>query len=353
MYLFEFDSLESIDSMILFHTLAREGIDALILVSPDKPFISVGYFQNPLLEVDMDFCKEKGLPVFRREVGGGAVYLDYHQIFYQVVVRRDNPKAILDIQKMYEEYSRAPIETYEELGIRVSFRPVNDLITSTGKKIAGEGSADIGPCIVFVGSIILDFDYETMVRALKVPEEKFRDKIYRTMQENLTTVKRELGIYPSREEVRKILVEKFEKIFGKFERGVITDELREKMNNLRRYMLSPSFLFKRTMRLPDKVKIREGVEIIYGLHKARGGLIRTVEEVRNEIMEAVSITGDFSMFPKKGIVELENELQGKKRDKEEVKEHVIKVYEKEKIQTPGVEVDDYIKALKLEEDNGG
>ena len=33
--------------------------------------------------------------------------------------------------------------------------------------------------------MILDFDYDTMSHAVKVPDEKFRDKIYKTMQESL------------------------------------------------------------------------------------------------------------------------------------------------------------------------
>jgi lipoate-protein ligase A len=37
--------------------------------------------------------------------------------------------------------------------------------------------------MVFVGSIILDFDYERMTRAIKVPDEKFRDKVFKTMKE--------------------------------------------------------------------------------------------------------------------------------------------------------------------------
>ncbi|PIW11573.1 MAG: hypothetical protein COW35_06230, partial [Candidatus Infernicultor aquiphilus] len=59
------------------------------------------------------------------------------------------------------------------------------------------------------------FDYQVMSRVLKVPEEKFRDKIYKSMQENLTTMKKELGEIPPREEIKSVLIEKFEKLFGK------------------------------------------------------------------------------------------------------------------------------------------
>ena len=71
--------------------------------------------------------------------------------------------------------------------------------------------------MVFVGGILLDFDYQTMSRILKVPDEKFRDKVYKTMEENLTTMKKELGEPPPREEVIKILKEKFGNKVGNLE----------------------------------------------------------------------------------------------------------------------------------------
>jgi lipoate-protein ligase A len=46
-----------------------------------------------------------------------------------------------------------------------------------GRKIGGTGAASIGEATVMVGSFMFDFDTETMSRCLKVPSEKFRDKL--------------------------------------------------------------------------------------------------------------------------------------------------------------------------------
>src|SRR4030065_2793386 len=106
----------------------------------------------------------------RREVGGGATYLDENQIFYQLIWKKDNsifPKAI---QEIYPWFSEAPVETYRKFGIRAEFRAINDIITNSGRKIAGEGGGKIGDCMVFVGGILLGFRYKTMRRILKGPE---------------------------------------------------------------------------------------------------------------------------------------------------------------------------------------
>jgi lipoate-protein ligase A len=42
-----------------------------------------------------------------------------------------------------------------------------------------------------VGNLILDFDYETMSRVLRVSDEKFREKVKKTIRENLRTIRAE------------------------------------------------------------------------------------------------------------------------------------------------------------------
>ena len=215
--------------MLIFHALARMGIEALVIVSPKIPLVSIGYFQDAAQEVDLQYCRESGIPFMRREVGGGATYLDENQIFYQLIWKKDNQKFPRAIDEIYPWFTQAPVETYRAFGIEAEFRVVNDIITKAGRKIAGEGGGNIGDCMVFVGGILLDFDYQAMSRILKVPDEKFRGKVHKTMEENLTTMKRELGIIPSREEVVSVLKEKFEKTVGKLDAASLNPEIIEKM----------------------------------------------------------------------------------------------------------------------------
>jgi lipoate-protein ligase A len=337
MLFFDLGKLPGQQSMLVFHALARMGIEALVAVSPQSPLASIGYFQDAEREVDLQYCKETGIPFMRREVGGGATYLDENQIFYQLIWRKDNPRFPKAIHEIYPWFSEAPIETYQKFGIQAEFRAVNDIITDAGKKIAGEGGGNIGNCMVFVGGILLDFDYQAMSRILKVPDEKFRDKVYKTMEENLTTMKKELGAPPRREEVIKILKEKFENKVGKLEAASLNPQIIEKMKQLEAWMTSEEFLLKKTPRIPSGVKIREGVEVLYGLHKARGGLIRTASEVFEERIEDITISGDFTFFPKEQLIGLEESLEKVSLEEEKIIERVETYYEKKKVESPGVE----------------
>jgi lipoate-protein ligase A len=345
MLFFDLGKLPGQQSMLIFHALARMGIEGLIIVSPKIPLVSIGYFQDAPREVDLQYCRESGIPYMRREVGGGATYLDENQIFYQLIWKKDNPRFPKAIDEIYPWFSQAPIEAYRRLGIEAEFRVVNDIVTKAGRKIAGEGGGNIGECMVFVGGILLDFDYRTMSRILKVPDEKFRDKVYKAMEENLTTVKRELGVIPPREEVVAVLKEKFEKRVGKLEPASLDPEMVQKMEQIESWMTSEEFLLKRTPRIPRGIKIREGVEVLYGLYKARGGLIRTAEKISEGKLEDINISGDFTFYPKEGLDGLEGSLEKVSLEEERIIERVETYYEEKKVESPGVESRDFAQTI--------
>jgi lipoate-protein ligase A len=345
MLLFDLGKLPGQQSMLIFHALAWMEIEALVIVSPQKPLVSIGYFQDAEQEVDLSYCNVSGIPFMRREVGGGATYLDENQIFYQLIWRKDNPRFPKAIQEIFEWFSQAPVETYRTFGIEAEYRAINDIVTKEGRKIAGEGGGDIGECMVFVGGILLDFDYSAMSKILKVPDEKFRDKVFKTMEENLTTMKRELGTIPPREEVVAVLKEKFEKKLGRLTQSSLNLQILKKMNQLRLGMTSREFLYKKTPKNPKAVKIREGVEIFYGLHKARSGLLRTVEEISENKIQDIAISGDFTFYPKENLMGLEESLKKAPLEANQIIDRVEDYYQEKRIESPGVESKDFVETI--------
>jgi lipoate-protein ligase A len=346
MHLLSFDKLPGQDSMLIFHVLARIGYEGLVIVSPSVPLASVGYFQDADKEIDLEFCKKTGISVMRREVGGGATYLDENQIFYQMIWNRNNDKFPTNIKQIFELLSQPACETYKKFGINAHFRAENDIVTDSGKKIAGEGGGDIADSMVFVGGILMDFDYQTMSNVIKVPDEKFRDKIYKTMEENLTTMKRELGEIPPRDEIKHVLIENFEKITGRLEKITLDDTTLGKLRELEKVFMSDKFLFKKTPRIPEGIKIKEGIDILYGLYKCRGGLIRTAEEVQNKkMLRDIIVSGDFNLFPRHSLEEIERVLKNREFDRKSIEQAITQVYEKNRIESPGVQPKDITKTI--------
>lgn len=345
MQVLDLDKLPGQESMVVFHALARMGFEGLIVVSPQTPLASIGYFQDAKKEIDLEYCRNAGIPVMRREVGGGATYLDGNQIFYQVIWKKSNPKFPKGVEAIFEFLSQPPCEMYRSFGINTEFRAANDIVTKEGRKIAGEGGGDIGDSMVFVGGILMDFDYASMSRILRVPDEKFRDKIYDSMEENLTTMKRELGRLPDRASIVKILIAQFENLLGRLEPGRLPSAAVEKMVELERWFTSDAFLFKKTPRIPKGVKIKEGIEILYSTYKATGGLIRTMQKVKENRIGDIALSGDFQFFPKSGLESLETTLTNAKRKEHLLNQKIGEFYDRHKIETPNVEPQDFTNAV--------
>jgi len=345
MNLLNLSHLPSQQSMLIFHALARMGFEGLVIVSPEVPLVSIGYFQDAKKELDLDYCNKAGIPVMRREVGGGATYLDQNQIFYQLIWHKGNPCFPTRIKDVFPCLSQPACDTYRDFGIDTHFRPENDIVTKEERKIAGEGGGDIGESMVFVGGILMDFDYQNMSKILKVPDEKFRDKVYKSMEENLTTMKRELGSMPDRDEVVRSLVHNYENLIGKLKPITLSRETLDKMIELERWFTSDDFLYKKTPKIPKGVKIREGVEILYSTYKAKGGLIRTVQEVKKNVIENIGISGDFQFYPKSELTGIENDLSKTKRKERILISKIEDFYNKRKVESPGVEPEDVTNAI--------
>jgi lipoate-protein ligase A len=343
--LFDLGNLPGQQSMLVFHVLARMGFEGLVIVSPQSPLVSIGYFQDAAKEVDIDYCRKISIPVMRREVGGGATFLDENQIFYQFIWKKNNTRFPCKIKDVFSYLSQPVCDTYHDFGIETRFRPENDIVTKDERKIAGEGGGDIRDSMVFVGGILMDFNYEMMSKILKVPDEKFRDKIYKSMEENLTNMKKELGDMPDKKEVVQSLIKNYEKLIGKLKPIKLPRETIDKMIELEKWFTSDEFLYKKTPKIPKGVKIREGVEILYSTYKARGGLIRTAQEIKNNVIENIGISGDFQFYPKSELAGLESNLKNTKRKDRDIISKVEDFYDDNKIESPGVEPEDVTDAI--------
>ncbi len=336
------------ESQLIYHALAFLGEEALCLVSPSSPYVCIGFHQDVEQEVDLEFCRQNQIPVFRREVGGGAVYLDGNQLFFQMILHRDNPMAPKRIDAFYKKFLEPIINVHKRIGLNVQYKPVNDLVIEN-RKISGTGAAEIGEAIVFVGNLILDFDYEMMSKVLKIPDEKFRDKVKKTIEENLSTIQRELQ--PSDFEqldesgLNKMMAEEFQKLLGPMITAQKDEILTTKMVEVETTMMNDAWLYQKGRRKQERVvKVRSGLEVVQRMHKAPGGLIRAEFVIAEDKYTNIDISGDFFCFPKHAISYLVAMLEG--CPKKHLANLITEFYQKEKFEIPGVSIADWLAAFK-------
>jgi lipoate-protein ligase A len=344
MKLYDLGHVPWIHSQLIYHAMPRLGMEGILYIAPATPYVCIGRHQDVGQDIDLDFCRSQGIPVFRREIGGGGVYLDGDQIFYQIILHKDNPLAVGDKTEFYRRFLQPVADTYTALGILAQYRPVNDVITADGRKISGNGVAQMGDYVVLAGNLIVDFDYAMMVKVLRVPDEKFRDKVFKSMQENLTTIQREIGQAPSWRALAATLTKHFEPVTGSLEAGQMPAEVYAEAERLKPYLTSDEWLYKRGQRVRGReVKIAGGVNVVHKVHKAPGGLLRGISEIKDGRIVSTSISGDFFFYPAERLSALEEALSRVKLD--EVESTIARFYQAEGIESPGIAPADFAKVI--------
>jgi lipoate---protein ligase len=344
---FFLDKVSWAHSQALYHAAGYLQHEALIICRPSTPYVCIGFHQDAEQEIDLDFARENNIPVFRREVGGGAVYLDGDQLFFQLILRKDRPEVPEDKSEIYRKFLVPVIETYREFGMPAEYKPVNDIVAN-GRKICGTGAAEINDMVILVGNFILDFNYEMMSKCLRVPDEKFRDKVFKTLQENLTTFLRETGDVPETRLLGDALARRYKAILGPMTFKTTPDpELVAKADELQAEHYTPEWLFANDRRRPDarKVKIREGVFVIQNVLKTPGGLIRVTAVNEDGRLKDVHISGDFFFYPADGLPALERALEGVQAETIPVTEAAAQFYARHSVESPGVLPADFARVL--------
>jgi len=333
-------------SQALYHAAAHLGREALFILRPATPYVCIGYHQDAQQEIDLEFARLNQIPVFRREVGGGAVYLDGEQLFFQLIIHRNHPGVPANVAEFYQKFLQPIIATFREFGVPAEYKPVNDIVTN-GRKISGTGAAQIEDMLILVGNFIQDFNYEMMSKVLRVPDEKFRDKVHKTMYENLTTFKRETGQIPANADLAASLTRFYAPLIGTLAEQGLDTELTDKADQLLQEMNTPKWLLANDRRRPDsaQVKIAEGVYVIQKMLKTPGGLLRITAVNQEGILKDVHISGDFFFFPALDLLSLEQVLEGVPVESTAIIQAVTDFYDQYSIQSPGLVPEDFARVL--------
>lgn len=247
-------------STTLFHAMAELGYEALILCEPEDTYLSLGYFDRAQELIDLEKCRELGIGLIRRRVGGGAVLLAPGQVFYQLVLSKS--RVPFRVEDAYRTLSQPVIRAYRRLGLEVEYRPINDLVTvRTNRKISGQGAGDIGKLFVFVGNILIRFDPDLMAELFLLTDGSVRERVRQSLWENIGWLERELGRGFSSEEVAQALLEEFAKDMELELCHEVPPEAFELAERLRQDMTSEATILEDTGRSHKAIKIREGVYI--------------------------------------------------------------------------------------------
>lgn len=230
-------------SQSLWHGLASAmEPDAPITLSfcrPASAYVGLGY-HNRIEEIDLDACREMGLPVIRRRIGGGPVYLDSDQLFFQITLPAARAPRRLDL--LYERFLEPAAEAFRRLGLPCRRDGLNDLAVAE-RKVSGTGAGQIGEAVTVVGNVLFRFPHRRMAEVLALPEEGLRREVLGLMERHVTSLEREGLSGVGMDDARDTLVACYAEALGKRpEPGEIAAREEEQMTAWEERFADPAWL---------------------------------------------------------------------------------------------------------------
>lgn len=165
-----------------------------------KPSVICGRNQLMAREVNLDFCREHGIRVYRRKSGGGAVYADDNNLMLSLVTDTES-----DVVTTFSAYTSMVARSLRMLGLDASDNSRNDVLIGD-RKVSGNSYLHLpgGRCIVH-GTMLWSCDPETMLGALTPSTAKLQSHGVRSVRSRVTTIREHLpGL--SRDDFRRHLL---------------------------------------------------------------------------------------------------------------------------------------------------
>ncbi len=333
----------ALDDVMLECRSEKETPNTIRFLQFNPSAVLVGYHQSVEQEVRTIFCQEKGIDINRRITGGGTILFTPSCLGWEVFADKSTPR-IQDLRKDLDRLAgivcKGTIAGLKELGIDAEFRPKND-IEVKGRKISGTGGTQRGDSFMYQGTLLVDFDVELMLRALRIPVEKLKDKEIESVKERVTCLKWEMGHVPPMDEIKSALSAGFEEVLDMSLEPHGLYPCEETLYQERqRYYQSDEWVY--LVRRPAETGGH-----VNAMRKTPGGLVRVSAsiDVLGGFIVSCFITGDFQAFPQRAIMDLEARLKNVSTDEETIRNIILSFFEDSGANIVGVEPEDIVQLI--------
>ncbi|MDE7407006.1 MAG: lipoate--protein ligase [Muribaculaceae bacterium] len=133
------------------------------------PTVIIGRNQLLQKEVNIEYCKSRGIDLVRRKSGGGCVYADAGNIMFSYICHSN------EVETTFRRYTSRIAEMLCSLGLNAEATGRND-VTVDGLKVSGNAFYHIPGRSIVHGTMLFDTDFEVMAHAICPPAIKLQSK---------------------------------------------------------------------------------------------------------------------------------------------------------------------------------
>lgn len=232
---------------------------------------SVIFGRNQLIdnEVNIDYCRQNDIQMYRRKSGGGCVYADLSNVMFSYITDDEN------ITLTFNRYVNMVALTLCRMGIDAKATGRNDILID-GRKVSGNAFYHIPGRSIVHGTMLYDTDMRNMVAAITPSDEKLVSKGIQSVRQHIALLKdyTEMTLEEFKRFVRKNLCNEETTLSGEDIRQIETIE---------QEYLTDQFIYGRN---PRYTIIRKGR--IEGV-----GEIEVQLELKNNIIKGINMLGDY------------------------------------------------------------
>lgn len=232
---------------------------------------SVIFGRNQLIEneVNLDFCRSRGIMTYRRKSGGGCVYADMKNIMFSYITKEEN------VGFTFNRYINMVALVLQKLGVDARANGRNDIMID-GRKVSGNAFYKLPGCSIVHGTMLYDTDMENMVGSITPKGEKLLSKGVQSVRQHIALLKDyvDISIYEFKQFVLDNLCDDVMTLDGNAIRA-IEDMEREYLSDDFIYGNNPRYTVVRRRRI-------EGV----GDFEAR-------MELKNGVIKCINLVGDY------------------------------------------------------------
>lgn len=345
------DPFENNARMPVIGKQVRDGAGPVLMTSVwGRTHLNVGWFDDVDSTLDLARCDELGVLVIRRPVHGGgtAFYDEGCAVMCSFLLDKDEHP---DLDASLRHFQPIFLAALSRLGLgEVVFEGSSDLRWH-GRKIGALTAQDVVSCHA-VGSFlnIRPPDLDTYLQVVRVPDDKFKDKVVKDMREYVVTAEEIAGRPVSYEEFRDALLAACREAGMTFEERGFDQAERAGLTHVAAKIADPAFV-RRVSSERFAAEAPEGARVGFGNEKGRKLCRAGVALDGSGTVVAAMMAGDMHVGPPDVMDRVAASLVGARADdSEDLRARVASVFEAPDVHQPdqlmGVTTDDLLLAVQ-------
>ena len=145
---------------------------------------SVIFGRNQVLEneVNVPYCREHGIKLYRRKSGGGCVYADMDNLMLSFVTAEEN------VNFAFNRFVNMVLLVLRRLGIPATGSSHNDIMIGD-RKVCGTACYHVGGRSIVHSTMLYDTNMDHMLNAITPSREKLQKKGIESVRQRITLLK--------------------------------------------------------------------------------------------------------------------------------------------------------------------